>query len=94
MTDLTAEPSIVPEGIVRARAAFLRDFPALMADRKTRGKYVVYHNDTRIAVGKDYFALERELIARNIPGNASLILEVTAASELEQRIFAAGGEWP
>ena len=90
MTELT--PQLVPEGIVRARAAFLRDFPALMADRKTRGKYVCYHNDKVVAVHKDYFKLVQEVYARKIPENAWLIVEVTTESERMEQIFAVEGE--
>src|SRR5438874_13143088 len=44
----------VPEGIRQARAAFLRDFPALLADRATRGRYVIYHRDRRATVTPHY----------------------------------------
>ena len=94
MTDLTREPAVVPEGLVRARAAFLRDFPALWADRKTRGRYVIYHNDKLVAVGKTYRAMEREFLTRNLPGNATLIIEVTPESEQMEQIFAVEGELP
>jgi len=90
MTELT--PQLVPEGIVKARAAFLRDFPALMADRKTRGKYVAYHNDKLVAVHKDYFKLVQKVHSRNIPEHASLIVEVTNESERMEQIFAVEGE--
>jgi hypothetical protein len=68
---------VVPEGVRRARAAFLRDFPTLLADRKTRGRYVCYHNDTLVAVTKDYWAMIDEVVRRNIPEDASLIFKVT-----------------
>jgi hypothetical protein len=88
-------PSIaVPDGVVQARAAFLRDFQALFADRKTRGKYVLYHKDTCVAVSKDYFHLVREVTARNIPENESLITLVTVASELVERALAEESELP
>ena len=91
MTELI--PQLVPEGIVKARAAFLRDFPALMADRKTRGKHVCYHNDELVAIHKDYFKLVQEVYSRNIPANASLIVEVSPESERMEQIFAVEGEW-
>ena len=49
----------VPEGIRIARLAFLRDFETLMANRKTRGKYVGYHLDKLVAVTRDYGAVGR-----------------------------------
>lgn len=80
----------VPEGIRRARAAFLRDFPALIADRRIRGKYVCYWNDERVAVNSDYFAMIRELVARNIPEDASLIIHVIPGEDRTQQLFADG----
>src|SRR4051794_36461993 len=79
---------LIPEGVIRARAAFLRDFPKLFADKKTRGKYVCYHNDELVLVNKDYRAIEREAGARNIPLNESLIVDVTEGSEAMEREFA------
>ena len=86
--------AVVPEGVQRARAAFLRDFAKLIADRKTRGKFVCYHNDQLIAVNRDYVALIRELVARNIPENASVIFEVVPEAEAEERAFAEEAELP
>jgi hypothetical protein len=88
----TSSQDEVPEGIRRARAAFLRDFPVLIADRRIRGKYVCYHNDERVAVNSDYFAMIRELVARNIPENASLIIHVTLDAGREQQFFSEEGE--
>ena len=85
-------PQLVPEGIVKARAAFLRDFPALMADRKTRGKYVCYHNDKLVAIDKNYRKLVQKMYSRGIPDTASLIVEVSAESERIEQVFAVEGE--
>jgi hypothetical protein len=96
--DAVSEPTsqldfVVPEGVQQARAAFLRDFAKLMADRKTRGKYVCYHKDQLIAVNKDDVPLIRELVARNIPENESLIFKVTPGAEYLERIIAEEGEF-
>ncbi|HEV3383879.1 MAG TPA: hypothetical protein VG097_03640 [Gemmata sp.] len=88
----TSSHDEVPEGIRRARAAFIRDFPALIANRRTRGKYVCYHNEECVAVNSDYLAMIRELNARNIPENASLIIQVTSDAGREQQFFADEGE--
>ncbi len=88
----TSSQDEVPEGIRRARAAFLRDFPVLIADRRIRGKYVCYHNDERVAVNSDYFAMIRELVARNIPENASLIIEARPGEDRIQQLFADEGD--
>jgi hypothetical protein len=84
----------VPEGVRRARATFLRDFSALITDHKTRGKYVCYHNDARVIVANNYVAMIREVVAKGIPQDASLIFKVTPAAELEQQAIAEEGELP
>lgn len=77
----------VAEGIKRARKAFIRDFPKLIADRKTRGKYVCYHDDNCVAVNKDYLTLIDVVIKRDIPEDAYLILKVTPEARREQQCF-------
>jgi hypothetical protein len=96
--ELTPEPkaseTTVPEGVRAARAAFLRDFPALFSDRTTRGKYVCYHNETRVAVTDNYGSMIREIGARNIPEDASLVVKVTPGADGEERAFADESELP
>ena len=58
------------------------------------GKYICYHNDERVAVSGDYLAVVREVAARNIPENASLIAQVTLTSERDERAFAEEAELP
>lgn len=84
---------VVPEGVQQARSAFLRDFARLMADRKTHGKYVCYHKDQLILVNRTYITLLREVVARNIPGNESLIFKVTPGAEYLERVIAEEGEF-
>ena len=80
MTGLNPEPQsselLVPEGILKARAAFRRDLPALLADRRTKGKWACYSGDTRIGVGTDYFALVDEIVRRGIPDGEFVIERV------------------
>ena len=94
MTELITHEVVVPEGVVRSRVAFLRDFAALYADRKTKGKYVCYHEDKLVAINKNYFALLREFYATNMPENASLVVQVTPEAELEERAFLEEAELP
>ena len=88
----TSSHDEVPEGTRRARAAFIRDFPALIANRRTRGKYVCYHKEECVAVNSDYFAMIREVVAKNIPEDASLIIKVTTSAGREQQFFADEGD--
>jgi len=94
VAEVTTHEIVVPVGVVRSRSAFLRDFAALFADRKTKGKYVCYHEDQLVAINEDYFALLREFYARNIPENASLVVQVTPEAERDERVFFEEAELP
>ena len=84
-----AEPvSEVPEGIRRARVAFLRDYPRLHADRKTRGKFVAYHLENMVAVTSGYLPMIRLLNVRSVPVEASLIFRVTPDTQVQEQGFA------
>jgi hypothetical protein len=41
----------IPEMIRRAQAAFRRDLPELLKDRRVRGKWVAYHGEKRVGTG-------------------------------------------
>jgi hypothetical protein len=75
----------VPVGIRCARLAFLRDFESLMANRKTRGKYVCYHLDKLVAITKDYWSMIDEVVAKNIPEPEYLILKVVPGEDKSER---------
>jgi hypothetical protein len=85
-TSPTSPPFELPEGVRRARAAFLRDFAKLIADRKTRGKFVCYHNDELVLINSDYWAINREA-DRKFPMNSFLVFEVVPDAEVEERAF-------
>jgi hypothetical protein len=84
----------VPEGVRHSRSAFLRDIASLLADPTRRGTFVCYHNDQLVAVTADYPAMVREVIARKIPADESLIFEVVPAAEAEERAIADESELP
>jgi hypothetical protein len=87
-TEIVAEYNPeVAEGIKRARAAFIRDFPKLIADRKTLGKYVCYHNDTCVAVTKSYRSMIDEVIKKDIPEDAYLIFQVLPDEQRIQKCY-------
>jgi len=83
-TTLTTE-LIIPEGIQKARTAFLQDFPKLMANRSTRGNYVCYHHDKLVAVAKDFQSLLNEVIRKNVPEDESLMLRVQPSADREMQ---------
>lgn len=87
-----ASEAVVPEGVQKARAAFLRDYPALYADSKTRGRFVVYHQDRRVAVARTYRAAIDEVNRLNLPNNEYLIIEVTPDSEAWERVVSVEGD--
>jgi len=42
----------VPEGIRRSKEAFLRELPSLLARRRLRGRWVIYHGNVQIGIAK------------------------------------------
>src|SRR5437667_39203 len=82
----------VPEGIRRARAAFLSDVAALLADRGTCGRYVCSHRDKRVIVADDYRSVIAEVVKRDIPEDEYLVIRVTPGAGREQQAFADGAE--
>jgi hypothetical protein len=56
----TAAPPPVPPAAQRSRAAFLRDLPKLLSDKRKNRKWVAYHGDECIALG----ASQRELLGK------------------------------
>lgn len=96
MAELTPEPktseAVVPEGVRQARAAFLRDFDALFADPKVRGRFVVYHKDRRVAVAKKFRAACDEAYRLNLPDGEHLVIEVSLGSAEYERVVAVEGD--
>ena len=96
MPELTPEPAtsdfVVPEGVQMARAAFLREFPALFADPKIRDRYVVYHKDRRVAVARKYRDAVHEADRLSLPDGEHLVFEVSLGSHAFQQIVAVEGE--
>lgn len=95
MTDPTVQPApapeddfVIPEGIVRSKAAIRAALPELLASWWTRGKYVCYHREERIGVGRDYFALVKKCVKRGIPEEEYFIDRIApgAGSEEEEEI--------
>lgn len=82
----------VPEGIRRARLAFLRDFSILIGSVKTRGKFVCYRHDQLVAVANDYRSMIDVVIAHDIPEDEYLIIEVAPGADRGQRLYAEEAE--
>jgi hypothetical protein len=67
--DLPAEsqlPREVPPGIQRSKAAFLRDLPSLLRQKKRNGQWVVYHGDKRLRFGKSQAELDQMCVRRGL----------------------------
>jgi hypothetical protein len=56
----------VPEGIRRSKEAFLRDLPALMARKRLRGRWAVYHGDRQLGIWRNPQRMDRDLIKRGL----------------------------
>jgi hypothetical protein len=59
-------PIVIPPGIQRSKAAFLRDLPELMAKRRYDHRWVAYHGDERIGIARDKVKLIRECLRRGL----------------------------
>jgi hypothetical protein len=98
VTELTPKPKAseiaVPEGVRKARAAFLRDFQALFGDPKIRGRHVIYHQDRRVGVTRTYSSAIDEVNRLNLPDGEYLIIEVSLGSEQYERAVADEAEIP
>lgn len=49
----------LPPAMQIARAAFLRELPALLADKKSAGKWFLYHRERRVRAAKSQLELVR-----------------------------------
>ncbi len=57
----------VPPGIQRSKAAFLRDLPQLMANKKHDGWWAAYHGEERIGMARTGQQLLQEIQRQRIP---------------------------
>ena len=62
--DWTTQP--VPEGIRRAKEAFLRDLPMLLARKRLHGRWVLYHGDEQVRISRRTDKLLRECDKRGL----------------------------
>ncbi|MGP0066339.1 MAG: hypothetical protein ACLQGP_22470 [Isosphaeraceae bacterium] len=56
----------VPEGIRRSKEAFLRDLPSLMARKRLRGRWALYHGDKQVGIWRNAQRLDRAIIKRGL----------------------------
>jgi len=60
------EVSNVPEGIRRSQEAFFRDLPELLKNKRLRGKWVAYHRDERVKIGRTQTDVIKECNRRDL----------------------------
>lgn len=68
--------SLMSEGIRLARAAIRRDLPAMLAERRTRGKWAGYGRDTRVIVDKNYEKVLNECFRRGYRDDEIMVIKV------------------
>jgi hypothetical protein len=56
----------IPPGIQRSQAAFRRDLPQLLANKKLYRRWVAYHGDERIGIARDPLELYKECSRREL----------------------------
>jgi hypothetical protein len=59
--------SEIPEGIRRGKEAFLRELPELMARKRLRGRWALYHLDKRIGIWRNPRRMDREILKQRLP---------------------------
>ena len=57
----------IPEMIRKAQAAFRRDLPELLKDRRLRGQWVAYHGEQQLAIGKSKTMLCQQCLQGGTP---------------------------
>jgi hypothetical protein len=56
----------VPEGIRRSKEAFLRDLPELLARKRLRGRWVLYHGDKQLGIWRSPQRMDRDIMKRGL----------------------------
>jgi len=87
VASLPAADSDIPVGIREARAAFRRDLPRLLADGRTRGKYVCYHRSGLVVVSNDYRGIIDECNRREFPENEYLVEKVVPGERPDEEVI-------
>jgi hypothetical protein len=59
--------SEIPEGIRRAKDAFLRDLPGLMSRKRLRGRWALYHLEKRIGIWRNPQRMLRKSLKLGLP---------------------------
>jgi hypothetical protein len=57
----------IPEGIRRSKEAFLHDLPELMARKRLRGRWVLYHLEKRIGIWRNPQRMLRKSVKLGLP---------------------------
>jgi len=80
--------SEVPDGIRRSQEAFFRDLPELLKNRRLGGKYVAYHGDEQVKIGRSEVDVIRECVRRGLRSDQYDIFVVRPQSpEPEERDY-------
>jgi hypothetical protein len=70
----------IPPGILRSQQAFWRDLDQMLAQKKLRGSYVVYHLERRVGIARDAVELIRECNRRAIPDDECYLAQIRPRS--------------
>jgi hypothetical protein len=57
----------IPEGLRRAKEAFLRDLPGLLERKRLHGRWALYHLEKRIGIWRDPQRMPRKSIKLSLP---------------------------
>lgn len=71
----------IPPGVRRSQEAYWRDLPELLCLRSRIHRWVAYHGDERIALGRTATELYQECFKRGLPRN-QIFVGILEASEV------------
>jgi hypothetical protein len=80
----------VPEGIRRSEEAFLRDLPELLARKRLRGRWVLYHGDEQLGIWRSPQRMDRAIVKcglRNDEYYTGVICPHEEEDEIETGLF-------
>jgi hypothetical protein len=75
-TESSQPPVEIPPGIRRSQEAFWRDLPQLLAQKKLRGRWILYHGDQRVGIARTAEELIQVCIRRDLGDDACYLAAI------------------
>jgi hypothetical protein len=76
----------IPEMIKKSQAAFRRDLPELLKDRRLRGQWVAYHGEQRVGVGRSKRSLYQQCLKHGLPYGEFVVRQIAPEYDEEAEL--------